>query len=150
MTCTVYCKKIEEIFDAMISLAPDVLPENQRIINERIDWAWTVVTPFVQSIERDEGTNELRSKFESHFTAEEARLQRNLEDINYRIDDSDMLRVIAGEGRIEMVISVSHNVTPRAILTMSQHLDSITDALPFFEERAGKDQSCSETRSFCP
>ena len=36
MTCTTYCVKIEEIFDAMIRLAYEVLPENRRGVNMRI------------------------------------------------------------------------------------------------------------------
>jgi hypothetical protein len=112
MTCTTYCVKIEEIFDAMIRLAYEVLPENRRGVNLYIASTWHMITVFVQSIKREKGTEDLRTKFESHVTAEEARLRRNFEDLNYRIDDSDTLRVIAGEGRIEMVIKFVRVQTP--------------------------------------
>ena len=104
MTCTTYCEKIEEIFDAMIRLAYEVLPENRREVNRYIARVWREVTVFVQSIEREGGTEELRSKFESHVATEEAKLKRNLEDIKYDIDSYDTVQLIAGDGRAEMVI----------------------------------------------
>jgi len=104
MTCTAYCEKIEEIFDGMMRLAYDALPENRREVNKYIARVWTNVTVFVQSINREEGTEELKSKFEPYVTAEEARLQRNFEDIKYDIDTYDTVQLIAGEGRAEMVI----------------------------------------------
>jgi len=104
MTCTTYCEKIEEIFDAMIRLAYEVLPENRKEVNGYIARVWTNVTVFVQSVKRDKGTEELRSEFESYVTAEEARLQRNFEDIKYNIGSYDTVQLIAGEGRAEMVI----------------------------------------------
>ena len=119
MTCTSYCVKIEEIFDAMIRLAYEVLPENRRLVHGYTATAWHFVTVFVQSIKREKGTEDLRTKFESHVAAEEARLQRNFEDLKYRIDDSDTLRVIAGEGRIEMVIDTDCDIISCVILTQA-------------------------------
>jgi hypothetical protein len=104
MTCTKYCEKIEEIFDAMIRLAYEVLPENRKEVNTHVARVWTNVIVFVQSIKRDAGTEELTSKFESYVAAEEARLQRNFEDIKYDIDSYDTIQLIAGDGRAEMVI----------------------------------------------
>ena len=76
-----YCEKIEEIFDAMRQLSHQVLPENRRVVNRYIEVAWRRVGPFARSIEKDEGTAELRSRFEPYVAAEEARLQRNFEAI---------------------------------------------------------------------
>ena len=45
MTCTMYCEKIEEIFDAMSQLSHHVLPENRRIVNQYIEVAWQYVGP---------------------------------------------------------------------------------------------------------
>jgi len=104
MTCTAYCEKIEEIFDAMIRLTYEVLPENRKEVNEYVTMVWSVVTVFVQSIKREKGTEDLKSKFESYVAAEEAKLQRNLEDIKYDIDGYDTALLIAGEGRVETVI----------------------------------------------
>ena len=103
MTCTAYCEKIEEIFDAMIRLAYQVLPENRTEVNLYIGTVWRIVTVFVQSIKREEGTEDLRSKFEPHVAAEEARLRENLEDIKYDIDSRDTVQLIAGDGRVETV-----------------------------------------------
>jgi len=116
MTCTTYCEKIEEIFDAMIRLADEALPENRREVNKYIARVWTNVTVFVQSINREKGTEELTSKFEPYITTEEARLQRNLEDIKYDIDTYDTVQLIAGEGRAEMVIKAVYVPVSCAIL----------------------------------
>ena len=112
MTCTTYCVKIEEIFDAMIRLAYEVLPENQEAVREYIHPVWQMATVFVQSIKRGEGTEDLRSKFESYVTAEEKRLLRNFEEIKYRVDNSDTVRVIAGESRVETVINAICHAFP--------------------------------------
>jgi len=107
MTCISYCEKIEEIFDAMIRLADEVLPENRKEVNEYIYHVWKRVTVFVRSIKREKerDAEELMAKFESYVIAEEARLHRNLEDIRYDIDSFDTVRLIAGNGRPETVIS---------------------------------------------
>ncbi|KAF9781672.1 hypothetical protein BJ322DRAFT_1161455 [Thelephora terrestris] len=120
MTCTAYCVKIEEIFDAMISLSSEVLPENKQAINKYVDAIWRPVTIFVQSIEREEGSEELRSKFEPHVTAEESRLRRNFEVLNYRIDSSDTVRVISGEGRLETTLF------PMFYLALKRDLEKIS------------------------
>ena len=104
MTCTSYCEKIEEIFDAIINLAGEVLPENRKEVNEYIASVWNPAMVWVRSIKRDKGTEELRSKFESHVVAEEARLHRNLGDIMYDIDSYDTVKLVAGNGRPETVI----------------------------------------------
>lgn len=107
MTCISYCEKIEEIFDAMIRLAGEVLPENRKEVNEYISHVWKRVTVFVRSIKREEekDAEELRPKFESYVAAEEARLHRNLEDIMYDIDGYDTVKLIAGNSRPETVKS---------------------------------------------
>src|SRR6266478_737515 len=104
MTCTSYCKKIEEIFDAIIHLADEVLPENRQELNEYISRVWDRVMVWVRSISREEGPEELRTKFESYVIAEEAKLHRNLEDILYDIHSYDTVKLIAGKGRVETVI----------------------------------------------
>lgn len=107
MTCISYCEKIEEIFDAMIRLAGDVLPENRKEVNDYISHVWKSVTVFVRSIKREKerDAEELKAKFDSYVIAEEARLHRNLEDIKYDIDTYDTVKLIAGNGRPETVIS---------------------------------------------
>ena len=104
MTCTSYCEKIEEIFDAIIRIADEVLPENRKEVNEYISYVWGHVTVWARSIKREQGTEELKTKFESHVAAEEARLHRNLEDIMYDIDSYDTVKLVAGNNRAETVI----------------------------------------------
>jgi len=106
MTCTSYCKKIEETFDAMVVLSDEVLPENRKGVNEYIWYAWMEATIFTRSIKWEEGTDEFRTKFQSHVDAEEERLRKNFEDIKYDIDSYDSVHLIS-HGRIEAVRSLT-------------------------------------------
>lgn len=146
MASTEYCEKIEEIFDGMIRLAYEVLPENRKEVNEYIGLIWTMVTILVQAFRREKGTEDLKSKFEPYVIAEEARLQRNFEDIKYNIEGYDTVHLIAGEGRIEMVIVAIRAYTSDATLNRT-HPDHFPDVVPRIEERLGKDQSRPQT---CP
>ena len=149
MTCTMYCVKIEEIFDAMICLSYEVLPENRRIVNDYIQSAWQQVAPFARSIEEDEeGTAELRPQFEPYVAAEEARLRRNFEDIKYRIDGSDTLRLVSEDGRLETVITAILRCCFLHNVDTNSYLGPFPNVLSFFEERSAKDQSRSKIRSF--
>ena len=128
-----YCAKIENIFEDMIRLSYEVLPENRRTVNPNICEIWKLVTAFVQPFDRDSAadyvtkyqepmgwmgeTMELMPRFESYVAAEEKRLLRNLEDINYRIVDSDTFQVISGEGRIETVSKAVRDAPSGTILT---------------------------------
>ena len=120
MTCTSYCEKIEEIFDAMIRLSDEVLPENRKDVNKYIGNVWEEATTFARSIKWNRGTDDLKARFQSHVAAEEARLQKNLEDIKYDIDDYDSVHLISGRGRIETVWSPS--LRARTQLTPEQTL----------------------------
>ena len=119
MTCTSYCVKIEEIFDAMIRLSYEVLPQNRQAISDYINRVWRLVTVFVRSIEREEGTERLRSKFESYVAAEESRVQRGFEEFKYQIDGSDTIQFVCGEGRLEMVIDTGF---PAVLAILTRHL----------------------------
>jgi len=112
MTCTNYCEKIEEIFDAMIRLSDEVLPENRKQVNSYIGYIWVEATIFTRSFKWEKGTEDLRTKFRSHVDAEEARLQKNLEDIKYDIDSDDVVRLVSGNGRIEAVWLRSFTLAP--------------------------------------
>jgi hypothetical protein len=148
MTCTMYCVKIEEIFDAMIHLSYEVLPENQRNVNNYIQSAWDHVAPFARSIEKDEeGTDELRSQFESYVAAEEARLQRNFEAIKYRIDGSDAVRLVSEDRRLETVIEAVLCCRFLHDADTNSYLGPFPNVLSCFEESSRKDQPRSKT---CP
>lgn len=105
MACTSYCKKIEDIFDAMIRLSDEVLPENRWVVNEYICRVWAEVCIFTRSICWEEGTDKLKAKFQSHVDEEEERLRKNFEDIKYDIDSDESVHLISGHGRIEAVRS---------------------------------------------
>ena len=87
----------------MIRLSDEVLPESRNQVNEYIGDVWGDVIMFVRSFRWEKGTGDLRTKFRSHVDAEEARIQKNLEDIKYHIDSNDAVHLIVGYGRIEVV-----------------------------------------------
>ena len=117
MTCTSYCVKIEEIFDAMIRLSYEVLPQNQQAISDYINRVWRLVTVFVQSIRRVGW--DPRPEFESYVAAEESRVQRGFEEFKYQIDGSDTIQFVCGEGRLEMVIDTGF---PAVLAILTRHL----------------------------
>jgi len=133
MTCTGYCIKIEETFDAMIQLSDEVLPENRRGVTEYIWNTWMEVTIFTRSIKWEEGTDEFRAKFQSHVDAEEERLRKNLEDIKYSIDSYDSVPLIS-HGRIEAVWSLTPNWCRTKSIT-----DSVSDVIPSPPEGSAND-----------
>jgi len=120
MTCTSYCKKIEETFDAMTRLSEEILPENRRVVNEYIGYAWMEVGIFTRSIQWEEGTDELRARFKSHVDAEEERLRKNFEDLKYDVTASESIYLVSGSRRIEAVRSFLLHV--RAKLSSEQTL----------------------------
>ena len=87
----------------MIRLSDEVLPENRTVVNQYIDFVWPQAITFVRSFKWEKGTEDLGTKFQSHTTAEEERLQQNLEDVKYGIDSYELVRLISGHGRIETV-----------------------------------------------
>ena len=104
MTCTSYCEKIEEIFDAMIRLVDEVLPENRKEVIEYLSNVWGRVMVWVGSVIRGWRTREIEDRFDSYVIAEEAKLHRDLERIKYDIDSLNTVRLISGNSRTETVI----------------------------------------------
>ena len=104
----------------MIRLSDEVLPENRKQVNDYIGNVWPEATIFVRSFRWEKGTEDLRTKFRSHVDAEEARLQKNLEDIKYDIDSDDVVHLISGNVRIETVwlrsLYASTQLTPEQTL----------------------------------
>ena len=107
MTCTSYRKKISGIFDAMIRLSDEVLPENRKEVNSYIGGAWMEGAPFTRLIKWVENTEELWAKFQSYIDAEEERLRKNFEDFKYDIDSYESVHLISGHRRIETVRSLA-------------------------------------------
>ena len=136
MACTSYGKKIEDIFDAMIRLSDEVLPENRKGVNDYICGVWTEVCIFTRSIEWEEGTDEFMAKFQSHIDAEEEKLRENLEDIKYDIDSYESARLVSGHGQIETVrspllrahtwLSPKQTLFPMLYLLLSRDLQKIS------------------------
>ena len=106
MTCTNYCKKIEEIFDGMIRLSDEVLPENRKAVNKYICDVWMEGAIFTRSIKWEGGSEELRARFQPHIDAEEERLRKNLEDVKYNFYTYDAVHLVSGNRRNETVWSL--------------------------------------------
>lgn len=120
----------------MIRLSDEVLPENRTVVNGYIGNVWPEVITFVRSLKWAKGTEELAAKFQSHTTAEEVRLQKNLEDIKYGIDSHEVVRLVSGHGRTETVrwptLHTSNRLTPgktllpMLYLVLKRHLQKIS------------------------
>lgn len=104
MTCTSYCEKIDEIFDAMIRLTDEVLPENRKELIDYLSYVWGASMVWVGSIKRRQAIQEIGDKFESYVIAEEERLHRDLEEIKYDIGSVETVMLIARNSRPETVI----------------------------------------------
>lgn len=128
----------------MIRLSDEVLPENRTVVNEYIDEVWQEAIRFVRSFKWEKGTEDLGAKFQSHTTAEEARLQKNLEDIKYAIDSHEVVRLISGHGRIETVWLNTHTTNYKST---DSRTDPVPDVIPCPQERFTEDQPCSQVCS---
>jgi len=102
-----YANKIEELFAKMEGIRAEVLPPNQKLLDNYFTFGWKIVhtlTAAVTPLEPEPGINNLGRYLE----AEEARLSTNLKAIDYVIDGTDTLTLITGVGRIEKVGARQH------------------------------------------
>lgn len=100
---TTYVSKIQELIAKMFAILPNVSPVNKSSVNAYLDTIYTGVTSISSGVNGCAINEGLQEKFRTYVETEEARLQGNLEAIDYDIDASDTLILITGEGRIERV-----------------------------------------------
>ena len=102
-----YSRKIEDMFAKMEGVRSVVLPPNRVAVDRYLAHVWRAVhtlTAAVLSQDSLQNSGPDDSKrFTSYLEAEEARLGNNLRAVDYIIDGTDTLPLIAGVGRIEKV-----------------------------------------------
>ena len=102
-----YAGKIEDMFAKMEGVRSVVLPPNREAVDRYFACVWRTIhslTAAVLSQDSSQNSGPDDSKrFTSYLEAEEARLGNNLRAVDYVIDGTDTLPLIAGVGRIEKV-----------------------------------------------
>lgn len=87
----------------MEGVRADVLPPNREAIDDYFTYVWEPVhTLTAAALSLQPGPNN-PERFRSYLEAEEARLDANLKAVDYILDGTDTLALIAGVGRIEKV-----------------------------------------------
>lgn len=87
----------------MEGVRADVLPPNREAIDDYFTYVWEPVHALTAAaLSLQPGPNNPEN-FRSYLEAEEARLDANLKAVDYILDGTDTLALIAGVGRIEKV-----------------------------------------------
>lgn len=97
----------------MEGVRAEVLPPNRVSFDNYFISVWKSVhtlTAAVAPLLPELGTSGL-DRFKSYIEAEEARLSTNLKAVDYVIDGTDTLTLLAGVGRIEKVGVGTHSIT---------------------------------------
>jgi hypothetical protein len=102
-----YSRKIEDMFAKMEGLRSVVLPPNQAAVDRYFACVYITVHSLTaavlsQDYSQNSGSDDSK-RFSSYLEAEEARLENNLQAVDYVIDGTDTLPLITGVGRIEKV-----------------------------------------------
>ena len=87
----------------MFGMLPNILPENRIFTDEYLAGTWKALYEVTAAVEYRIVPDGLETRFVSYVEAEEKRLQANLNDIRYDIDELDALTLVTGPGRIEKV-----------------------------------------------
>ena len=95
--------KIKTVFNKMFGMLPKILPENRIFVDEYLAGTWTILYELIAAVESRTVPDGIESRFTSYVDAEGKRLQANLNDIRYDIDELDALSLVTGPGRIERV-----------------------------------------------
>jgi len=99
-----YAHKIDELFSKMDGLRTEVLPINRKAITAHFEGIWDCIHTLLTPILPLQPGQDDPEKFRSYLEAEEARLENNLKAVDYIIDGTDTLTLIAGVGRIEKTV----------------------------------------------
>jgi hypothetical protein len=106
-----YRDKICKILENTYNLVPDALPKNQDILDMHLSQTSGCFTK-IDLILRGQNfppppggviDQVLVSKIQPYLDAEEARMSKNLECLDYNLDSMDAVASVTGPGRIEKV-----------------------------------------------
>jgi hypothetical protein len=87
----------------MEGIRSHVLPPNREAIDEYFAFVWEVVHELTAAVVSLPSGSDNSDKFKSYLEGEEVRLTRNLEAVDYIIDDTESVKLITGVGSIEKV-----------------------------------------------
>ena len=87
----------------MFAILPKIPKENVNSINEYLQSVYPGIVTLQMSVTPCSIGEGLQAKFKSYVEAEESRMKRALEQVEYHIDATDTLALITGPGRIEQV-----------------------------------------------
>ncbi len=98
-----YAKKIEDLFAKMKGMRSVVYAPNREAVDGYFAYVWGPIHALTAAVLSQSSESGDLKKFKSYLDAEEHRLRKNLQAINYIIDGVDIIPLIAGKGRIEKV-----------------------------------------------
>jgi hypothetical protein len=91
----------------MVGVRSLVLPPNREAVDGYFEIVWRVVHTLTAAVISQYSSQysepDDSKRFKSYLEAEEARLGKTLQKVNYIIDEVDTVPLIAGVGRIEKV-----------------------------------------------
>ena len=114
-------RKIKKLFNKMFGMLPNILAENRIFTDLYLGRVWKSLFEVIAAVEYRAVPDGLRARFALYVKAEEKRLQANLNDIRYDIDELDALNLVTGPGRIERV---SPDVLINCCYLLSSHSTS--------------------------
>ena len=103
-----YAQKIETLFAKMEGICTSVLPPNRAAFDDYFDLVWMSVRTLTDAASSLSAGLDNPEKFKSYLDAEDHRLGKNLQAVDYVIDGNDTLTLITGGGRIEKVRIMQH------------------------------------------
>ncbi|KAF7376029.1 hypothetical protein MSAN_00017700 [Mycena sanguinolenta] len=98
---TIYATKIRELIAKMFALRTRVLPANRTAVNSYLETIYQGVTSLESGLAPCFVNEALQERFKDYVEAEESRLRRNLEAVDYDLDAANTLSLVTGQGRIE-------------------------------------------------
>ncbi|KAI0265382.1 hypothetical protein BC834DRAFT_825189 [Gloeopeniophorella convolvens] len=112
-----YAKSIEHLWSKMDGMHTAVLAPNRDSVARYQIYVWRLVHKLTATLTDSDPDTTYLDRFQSPITAEEERLKKNLEAVDYVIDGLDTLKLIIGEGRLEKTLF------PLIYLFMKHHYD---------------------------
>ncbi|KAJ7191654.1 hypothetical protein GGX14DRAFT_481219 [Mycena pura] len=118
---TRYCAEIDFLFGQMRQLQTQIVePDNKRSAIDYIDSTERHVSALTSAIERhDSAPSWLAEQFASYVNAQEGRLKKRLDDIQYNIDTPKKFSSVLNGARFEEVVFAL------LVLLMRRHLDTL-------------------------
>ncbi|PCH42592.1 hypothetical protein WOLCODRAFT_102387 [Wolfiporia cocos MD-104 SS10] len=103
-TSTLYRDRIHALFGEMFKLKSSVHDANRYIVDEYLNDIWQPVTLLTSSLQSLALPENVQARFQDYIEAEEQRLWKLLQRVQYHLDDQNTLLLVTGLGRIEQYL----------------------------------------------